>query len=330
MPTGESLLDLRKFDNQDLEARHDYIQYMFPSPEPSGANPDAPVATIEDANAFAENQKLKDELLLNLNRMLIFWDFEMESGSDGSIKFSLSKKFNSKKAKQVILRNNSKFHNFLRLTRVVKSLFFLGLPQYAYAFQLFLLDVVAGQVKASDTTIEYWRTAIPVASSVTTENTSGLQETTLEVIDATEGTAIIVDDTAVADESSASISNPPSSAEHSHTSSGILHKAEGLISSHVPHLEKLDTSTLMHESKPLLSEASSLITDHDPAKQKEDRKRLLATANKAIHEVSNNSDSSTVAEDEVDHEHQHINSSHLPKALKSEEKTCERVCCVLN
>ena len=49
---GRLLADILGFDFYELEFHHDYIQWLFPLPEPSGANASAPLLTDEDIAAF--------------------------------------------------------------------------------------------------------------------------------------------------------------------------------------------------------------------------------------------------------------------------------------
>ena len=49
---GRFLKDLWSWSDRDLEEVHDFIQWLFPLPEPSQFNPDAPLLTAEDIAAF--------------------------------------------------------------------------------------------------------------------------------------------------------------------------------------------------------------------------------------------------------------------------------------
>ena len=56
---GRLLPDLLAWPDQRLEQVHDFIQWMFPLPEPSPVNPDAPVldaGTIAEIRARAESR----------------------------------------------------------------------------------------------------------------------------------------------------------------------------------------------------------------------------------------------------------------------------------
>src|SRR5260370_19373303 len=49
---GRFLRDLWAWGDDDLEAVHDFIQWLFPLPEPSRYNPDAPLLTDENIAPF--------------------------------------------------------------------------------------------------------------------------------------------------------------------------------------------------------------------------------------------------------------------------------------
>ncbi len=78
---GDSLASLRELSDEDLETRHDYIQYMFPSEEVSQFNSVAPVVTPDVIEEFKRREDLRSELILNFKRILSFWDFNMTGES---------------------------------------------------------------------------------------------------------------------------------------------------------------------------------------------------------------------------------------------------------
>ena len=51
---GRTLDDILAWDDEQLEAVHDYIQWLFPLDEPSRFNPDAPLLTPADRVAFLQ------------------------------------------------------------------------------------------------------------------------------------------------------------------------------------------------------------------------------------------------------------------------------------
>jgi len=166
------LEDLRALSNADLETRHDCIQFMFPSTDVSQYNSVAPVVTNEVIECFKGNKNLRDELLLNLHRILEFWDFAITEEND-VIKFLLKPEFMGKPSSEVIFRNTSKFHNFLRLTRVIKSLHILGLEHYALALKKFAIETLKDTIKVPLTTVKFWKDSIPdtvVSNSTSSQN----------------------------------------------------------------------------------------------------------------------------------------------------------------
>lgn len=60
---------------------HSWVQFVFPTNEPSGFNYDAPVLTKEDSETFIKSAELKDKVKTSLCRMLRF--FELEIVEDG-------------------------------------------------------------------------------------------------------------------------------------------------------------------------------------------------------------------------------------------------------
>jgi len=49
---GRTFGEILAFSDEDLERVHDWVQWLFPLPEPSYWNPDAPLLTPEDLTAF--------------------------------------------------------------------------------------------------------------------------------------------------------------------------------------------------------------------------------------------------------------------------------------
>src|ERR1051326_6842308 len=71
---GRYLHDIQRWPDHRLESVHDFIQWMFPLPEPSPVNPDAPVldaATIAEIRARPE---LQENLRASWMRMKRFYE----------------------------------------------------------------------------------------------------------------------------------------------------------------------------------------------------------------------------------------------------------------
>lgn len=148
---GRYLHQILSFNALRLEFIHDYIQWIFPTDEPSKHNPYAPILAPSAKAAFQENDDLQANMLRSLRLMLNYYGFTIED-THGVIKIVKAKNF--RKCSKRWLRK--KDHNHLRITRILKSLRLCGLPLYADAFQQALLDVCDETNIISPQTISYW------------------------------------------------------------------------------------------------------------------------------------------------------------------------------
>jgi hypothetical protein len=154
---GRTLALIQGWDNDRLEQVHDYIQWLFPLPEASAFNWSAPVLTAEDIAVFRASDPLRQALLASFRRLLEFYGFVLEeSGAAPVVSVSAD---HAGRAALWVTRGN---HNFLRITRILRSLHLLGLPAEAAAFLTrlqALYDGVAGRI-IGPTTLRYWRDAL--------------------------------------------------------------------------------------------------------------------------------------------------------------------------
>ena len=137
---GRWLADIQGWDDARLEAVHDYIQWLFPLPEPSGFNPAAPLLTAEDSAAFHREPALRAALLASWQRMRRFYGLPVG-------------------AARWLTPGN---HNMLRLTRILRCLHLLGLQGDADALLRDLEALYAGgHARAiGPVTLEHWQRAI--------------------------------------------------------------------------------------------------------------------------------------------------------------------------
>lgn len=151
---GRTLDQILAWDDLRLEAVHDYIQWLFPTRQPSGVNPLAPLVTDATVRAFAREHQLRDALQRAFDRMLGFYGLRR---SGGRIEPDPSR-FEDR-ARTWLSAGN---HNHLRLTRIMDSLATLELIEDARALQRCLLEVAAGRhaARVSPGTREFWRRAI--------------------------------------------------------------------------------------------------------------------------------------------------------------------------
>jgi hypothetical protein len=153
---GRFLDDILRFDDTRLESLHDFIQWLFPLPERSGANPEAPVLDEAAIGEFHSRPELRIALRRSLDRMLAFYGFAWEGE-----RIVKSPSFATRSSDWLSWEN----HNHLRLSRILRSLSVLGESQAAQA--LFeALSVIydeerfAGRNHISQRSFEFWKYAV--------------------------------------------------------------------------------------------------------------------------------------------------------------------------
>ncbi|CAF9940725.1 hypothetical protein IMSHALPRED_002141 [Imshaugia aleurites] len=135
-PDGRTLSSILALPDIELEYCHDYIQLLFPLPEPSTFHPSAPIIDKATFLAFRSRPDLQAQLTTSLTRMLHFYGFEISSPSPpastnttSTITILPSPAF--PRASRTWLRRFN--HNHLRITRIIRSLRVLGLSAHAAA-----------------------------------------------------------------------------------------------------------------------------------------------------------------------------------------------------
>jgi hypothetical protein len=147
---GRSLDSIWAFNDDEMEYRHDFIQWIFPLTQPSMFNADAPLLTDEDIRAFRDDPLLRENLLRSLDRFLAFLGLSRLAGQ-----IEPGPGFSGKQHLFTIPN-----HNWLRITRVLHCLRLLGLDEECR--QLFhCLEVLAQSHGAHFTreTFRYWKDA---------------------------------------------------------------------------------------------------------------------------------------------------------------------------
>lgn len=132
---GWSLIDVWNFTDQKIENTHTFIQWVFPTDEPSRATPGSPVLDKEEILEIQNSKQAKQNLIKSAD-----WYFNF-------------------------LRRNSFWrkahdHNHLRITRVIKSLRLLcGDDEADYYKEQFWQILGADISIIPSKTIEYWEDA---------------------------------------------------------------------------------------------------------------------------------------------------------------------------
>ena len=126
---GRTLGDVLALDDEAMERRHDFIQWLFPLPEPSRAVPASPVLTEQDKTAISGSAVALANLARAAERMSDFYD-----------------------ATDHWLASHD--HNHLRISRIIRSLRILAGDGFREA-RLESLYARGGRVNA--VSLEHWR-----------------------------------------------------------------------------------------------------------------------------------------------------------------------------
>ena len=144
------------FGLDELEFHHDYIQWLFPLPEPSGANASAPLLSSQDIAAFKSDDALQNALLRSFALMLQFYGLDRVERGD-AVEIVRGARF-AERSREWLTSGN---HNFLRISRILRSLSLLGLRKYAAAFLDALESIYTQNARIiGETTMGYWRRAV--------------------------------------------------------------------------------------------------------------------------------------------------------------------------
>ena len=153
---GRSLAQLQSQSLSALESNHDYIQWLFPLPERSSASAHAPILTPADIQAFEQNPLLRGSLLQSFSVMLWFYGFELIEAAQ-RLQVRRGRDFAARSAIWLTPFN----HNYLRLTRILRSLRLLGCADHAGALFACLQDVYREHAdEIGEETFQYWKRAI--------------------------------------------------------------------------------------------------------------------------------------------------------------------------
>jgi len=158
-PRGVTLEDIWGWNDGQLEFEHTYIQWLFPLPEMSRAEPESPILTARDIQRFEENDELKAKLLKSFQLLLRFYGFGLRYElQDKAVPIVEQTDQFGVRAQRWLNANN---HNYLRITRILRSLTLLGLTIEARSFFAALQRVyIKYNKQISSYTYEYWKNAI--------------------------------------------------------------------------------------------------------------------------------------------------------------------------
>ncbi|KAI9672914.1 MAG: hypothetical protein M1829_004464 [Trizodia sp. TS-e1964] len=164
-PEPTSLQTIISWPDSQLEACHEFIQLLFPLPEPSDYNPNAPLVDATVFHAFRHSAQLRRQLRLGFTRILSFYGFRFAEASA-----TASEDADSASGFDLVIEHAPNFpqkskcwlrpanHHHLRITRILRCLRVLGLEAEAQAWYAALLDVAHGS-SISRRSILFWTRA---------------------------------------------------------------------------------------------------------------------------------------------------------------------------
>lgn len=154
---GRMIQEMWAWDFEELECTHDYIQWLFPLPEKSAYNPDAPIVNDETIQAFQNNPNLRQNLLRSFTTMLRFYGLQRQKSNEGKVIITRSEDYPNRKQEWLCPFD----HNYLRITRILKCLVAFGLEDEAQAFYECLKQIYReGSNYIGGETFHYWTNAV--------------------------------------------------------------------------------------------------------------------------------------------------------------------------
>jgi hypothetical protein len=150
---GRFLNDILLWPDGDMEAVHDFIQWLFPLPDPSRFNPDAPLLSNEDIAAFNNDAVLQKNLQKSFERILAFLGLSLSETGE----VVEDQNFKARVADVWAMPN----HNWLRITRILRSLMLLGRkPQAKALYDRLNAIYTSRRFPISAETFHYWTEAV--------------------------------------------------------------------------------------------------------------------------------------------------------------------------
>jgi hypothetical protein len=155
---------VEEWSDDQWEMNHDFIQWLFPLKTPSNFNPDAPILTDEDIDAFNKqgvpNKILQKQLMKAFERFLTFVGLTLNLIDDhrevDPQEVYLIEKGNTWADREWVWKNPN--HNWLRITRVIASLRLLRWEEASTAF-FECIQKLYNEGYGSPSSFKYWQDA---------------------------------------------------------------------------------------------------------------------------------------------------------------------------
>lgn len=154
---NKTLEEIWSYDDEELETRHDFIQFIFPLKEKSKFAELAPAITNREIEIIRNDPILLNNVLTSFDMMIDFFGLMYEPRIDRII--PNPRRF-QQRALDPIYGWLINTHNFLRITRIIKS---LGIFDLKYQGRLFFIAMCDIYKKYSEyigkETWKFWKEA---------------------------------------------------------------------------------------------------------------------------------------------------------------------------
>merc|ERR1712002_477497 len=153
-PNGDFIDNIHKKwfgDYQLLEIHHGYIQWLFPIRE-RGMNRQSQVLQKHEADNMKNDSIFSQRIVKSYKLMLDFYGMSLYNETTGEI-------IRADNWKSRFLNLNRSQHNFLRITRILKSLGELGYEHFKAPWLYFILNETLKYktlIKCRDSCYNYW------------------------------------------------------------------------------------------------------------------------------------------------------------------------------
>jgi len=126
------LSDIWQFDDDEIDHTHDFIQWMFPLREASGANFNALTLAASDIETIQSSMQCRQNLEKSATWILAFFE----------------------RTEEIFQYTN---HNHLRVTRIIRSLRLLHSDQQAEQFKQAVLAMIQARgARINPVTVAFW------------------------------------------------------------------------------------------------------------------------------------------------------------------------------
>jgi hypothetical protein len=150
---GYTIDDISGFTDAGLEKNHCYIQWIFPLPEKSKAVPTSPILRQGDIDEFNRRPDLQKKMRTMFEIMLMFYGLNIY---EHKVRTSFEH-WHYRYPVWLTPRN----HNFLRISRIIRSAKLLGLKGEAQMFYDFLCNIYKdNKGTIGPVTKQFWDEAI--------------------------------------------------------------------------------------------------------------------------------------------------------------------------